>query len=497
MMLICLNPISGQNARVYGELFNTQSGLSQADVTTVLQDSLGFLWIGTKDGLNKYDGYSFEHFRYQPDTISLSDNYIHCIAEGRNGILWIGTNYGLNKLDRLRGYLWSYFYPVSRDTLLPGLPVVHSVLEDESGVVWVRTPKRLERLNPLTGEFTGYDLEFSSLPTPADDDPYTMVRDREGNIWMGTPYGLQVFNPKSGQMKSHLLPGRVGLKSSKVRAVLMDHNEQFWIGTGKGLYHFDKDSASFTDMAESLPSLKGLNVFSLTLNSEGLLVVGSDGDLHLIDPVSNEARHFNSYSTQDLTTRLTTIRSIFEDASEILWLATSEGLVKIDQKTRKFDVVSQMNPAIQNLSSYMISSIYKEENGNLWLGTNGSGLNYIETGSESAVVYSRNATRASRRIIHDHIYAIHKDRRGNLWLGTGNGVNVKAAGRTYFSRFCSREPLVPCDLFDGQQVYDITSDSKGQIWFAASNGVHRFNPADGKLRSFHNVFNGREMLRLQ
>ena len=187
LTLICLNPISGQNARVYGELFTTQSGLSQADVTTVLQDSLGFLWIGTKDGLNKYDGYSFEHFRYQPDTISLSDNYIHCIAEGRNGILWIGTNYGLNKLDRLRGYLWSYFYPVSRDTVLPGLPVVHSVLEDESGVVWVRTPKRLERLNPLTGEFTGYDLDFSNLPIPADDDPYTMLQDREGNIWMGTP----------------------------------------------------------------------------------------------------------------------------------------------------------------------------------------------------------------------------------------------------------------------------------------------------------------------
>ena len=100
-----------QATELYGNLFTAHTGLSQSRVHTILQDSLGFLWIGTQDGLNKYDGYSFDHFRYQPDAVSLSNNTIRCLAEGEGGILWVGTDYGLNKLDRMGGYMWSYMLP--------------------------------------------------------------------------------------------------------------------------------------------------------------------------------------------------------------------------------------------------------------------------------------------------------------------------------------------------------------------------------------------------
>jgi ligand-binding sensor domain-containing protein len=116
--LLTIFNAAAQTAELYGNLFTTQSGLSQSRVHTILQDSLGFLWVGTQDGLNKYDGYSFDHFRYQPDAVSLSNNTIRCLAEGRDGILWVGTDYGLNKLNRLGGYVWTYMIPGSRDSAI-------------------------------------------------------------------------------------------------------------------------------------------------------------------------------------------------------------------------------------------------------------------------------------------------------------------------------------------------------------------------------------------
>ena len=122
---------AAQTAELYGNLFTAHTGLSQSRVHTILQDSLGFLWIGTQDGLNKYDGYSFDHFRYQPDAVSLSNNTIRCLAVGGDGILWVGTDHGLNKLDRLGGYMWSYMIPGNRDSTTYEKPVIYAVLEDD------------------------------------------------------------------------------------------------------------------------------------------------------------------------------------------------------------------------------------------------------------------------------------------------------------------------------------------------------------------------------
>ena len=123
-------PVSARTADLYGQLFTARSGLSQSGVSVILQDSLGFLWIGTGEGLNKYDGYSFQQFRYQPDTISLSNNTIRCLAEGREGVIWGGTDFGLNKLDRLRGYLWANYLPWQGDSVRWGEQVIHALYID-------------------------------------------------------------------------------------------------------------------------------------------------------------------------------------------------------------------------------------------------------------------------------------------------------------------------------------------------------------------------------
>ncbi len=470
--------------------------MSHSEINAILQDSLGFLWIGTQDGLNKYDGYSFEHFRYQPDTLSLSDNTVRCITEGQNGILWIGTENGLNKLDRLRGYLWSFFIPLpEEDTIHTGSTAVYDILEDAEGKVWARTGTSLQVLDPGSGEFTAYDLFGDGTGLPEPRAAYSMVQDREGHIWMGSRDGLQVFDPEKGLLGRYTVSDGTGLKSNLVRAVLRDGDSRLWVGTDSGLYIFDIEQENFTDASEVVDELEGINVYSLAQTRTGLLVIGSDNGFLLLDPGTDHARRFKSYNRQGLVTGITTVYSIVYDASEILWIATDRGLVKIDMKPGKFDVVNNRNPVIEGLSSYMITSICQEDNGDLWLGTNGKGLNYVKAGTSQAIVFSSGD--GQNPLSNDFIHAIYKDRAGNLWIGTGNGVNLREAGSPRFYRFCEREPDVSCGTFNGKHIYDITEDSKARIWFAASNGVHVFNPEEGTIQSHQQIFNGKEMMELR
>jgi ligand-binding sensor domain-containing protein len=323
-----------------------------------------------------------------------------------------------------------------------------------------------------------------------------MVEDRDGQIWVGTKDGLQVFDKKSQSIIRYTVSNNIGLKSDNVRVLYIDRQDHIWIGTEDGLYLYNRRDSVFIDVGDSIPDLEGIAVISLAGSSNGTLLVGTDHALIMIQPDLSDARIYNSFNREELQTPFTSIYTIFEDASKILWLGTYGGLVKIDQKPRKFQVINQRNPLISGLSSYMISSIYQEENGDLWLGTTGRGLNHVSKENGWVTRYGRNAG-PGRRLIHDQINKVYKDRSGNLWVGTGDGVNLMKAGSSQFYRFCDREPLVSCGYFNGQQVNDILEDARGNIWFAASNGLHIYEPESGQIRSHSTIYNGAEILALR
>ena len=309
--------------------------------------------------------------------LSLSNNTIRCLAEGRDGVLWVGTDYGLNKLDRLGGYVWTYMIPGSSDSAIFEKPAIYAVLEDDQGHVWVRTERRLEMLDPETGQFTPFKLHYNEQNPAGTPSASTMVMDRDGQIWIGTNDGLQVFDQASQSLIRYSVSNDIGMKSDNVKALYMDQRNQIWIGTEDGLYLYNRQDSIFIDVGDSIPDLAGININSLAGSSNETLLAGTDNALIMIQPDLSDARIYTSFNRDELHTPFTSIYTIFEDASEILWLGTYGGLVKIDQKPRKFQVINQRNPLIGGLSSYMISSIYQEENGDLWLGTTGRGLNLV------------------------------------------------------------------------------------------------------------------------
>ena len=471
--------VEGISPAIPGDLLTENSGLSHNGISAILQDSLGFIWVATQDGLNKYDGYSFEQFRYQPDTVSLSSNNIICLAEGVDGVLWIGTDNGLNKLDRLRGYLWTYFPAGSADTIAGGGPAVRSILVEGQNAIWVLTDRRIGKLNLSTGEFSGYNLLDAGLEGSVRST--AMARDGLGKIWIATGTELQVLDPATGQIDhiEMLLAGDIAVQN--IHTLIAGKQGKIWIGTDKGLCMYDGE-----DFSGIHPGTEGHNVRSLDRTSRGNIIMGTDGAFLELDPAGGECRLFSNFYRQELQIGLSTINYVFEDASEILWLGTDRGLVKIDRKPLKFSLLSSQRPGVEGLSSYMISSILKQENGDLWLGTAGRGLNLIRYPGKKAVVYSRNS--ASRQISNDHIHAIHRDGEGNLWIGTGNGVDIMEVGSQVFRTIRD---------FRGQRVYDLHSGQGGGIWLASSAGIHHYDHRTGKARTINRIRNGLEIMDLQ
>jgi ligand-binding sensor domain-containing protein/serine phosphatase RsbU (regulator of sigma subunit) len=485
-----------RSADLQGQLYSSGSGLSQSVVTSILQDSLGFLWVGTNEGLNKYDGYTFEQFRYQPDTISLSSNAIRCLAEGRDGVIWVGTDFGLNKLDRRMGNLWTHYLPEPADSAGSRSQLIYSMYVDRRGQVWTRTEHAIAVLDPEEGEFIHYELFHDDKDSPDMDEAYNMQMGPRGNLWIGSKDGLQVLNPRTGDLIRYTVSGFYGLRSNRVRVVFFDGEGRIWCGTDRGLYLSSRDQVRFKEAGEILPELVGLDVLSILENGEGDLFVGTRESLVKIRGDLSGAQVYERFYRPDIHTRFTNINALYEDGSRILWLGTSAGLVKIDQKKRKFDLINTLNPDWVGLSSNVVSSIFEDENGDLWIGTNGMGLNLFKTGSGRAIQFNTHAA-ASRRLVNDQIHCITRDRKGNLWLGTGNGVSVMKPGMDRFYPFCSGEARDLCELFDRQSVYDVFEDSKGFIWFAASNGIHRYNPADRTILKMQRIHYGTELLELQ
>ncbi len=493
---ILISSVTAQGTVPYGQIYSAGSGLSQSEINCILQDSMGFLWIGTHEGLNKYDGYTFQQFRYQPDTISLSSSSIRCLAEGREGIIWVGTDYGVNKLDRFHGDSWTHYLPDPDDSIRSRNSVIHSLWIDDKGSVWMRTDRQLVVLDPESEKFIHYNLYFNES-NPADPgESYSMQMDSQGYMWMGTKDGLQVLKPESGLMR-YSTEGNLGLLSNNVRKVFIDKQDRIWCGTDKGLQLFLPEEMIFRRIEDILSGVKGLGVLSISQNKNGELMVGTDGALVKITQDLRQAEIYKGFRRPSVYSPFTNVSDIYEDRSEILWLGTRTGLVKIDQKKRKFQLINNSVPAWRGLSSNMVSAVFQDINGDLWIGTDDEGLNFFPAGSGRHINYQMNSPNRTSKLPDNQIHDILRDRSGNLWLGTGNGVNVMTTGSSRFISFCSGDARALCDVFDRQHVFDVFEDSKGYLWFAASNGVFRYNARDKTILKIPRIHYNAELLVLK
>jgi signal transduction histidine kinase/ligand-binding sensor domain-containing protein len=522
------------------ERISLEEGLSQSSVYCILQDSRGFLWFGTEDGLNKYDGYTFTVYRHVPDDpTSLSQNIIRAMAEDRDGMLWLGTDGGgLNRFDRNTGQFLRYRADAGPSSL--SSDYIRALHIDEEGNIWIATNGGgLNRFDRSTGRFEHYHHSPADPDSLSSDSVLALYEDREGTLWVGTDGGgLNRFDRATGKFVRYTAdPGDPhSLNSNAVSAIYEDREGVLWVGTnGGGLSRFDRTSERFVHYRHDPGdpySLSDNSVSSIYQDEDGILWIGTyGGGLDLFEPgnaVEAGLGRFVRYQN-DLNDAHSLshdfVWSIFEDQMGVLWIGTQGGGINKFNRLAKPFVHYQARADDENsLSNNVVWAIYEDREGVLWVGSNGGGLDRFDrlTGRVTHFRYSPNDPhslsndvvrvicedpagifwigmddgkvdrfdRATGQFIHyqlgtdDPVLAIHEDRRENLWVGTsGSGLYWlnRAADRFvyYRERFCSRNCL------SSEYVRDIHEDPEGVLWIATmGGGLDRFEPAQKRFNYY-------------
>jgi len=481
------------------EHLTSEDGLSNNRVLSVIRDSKGFMWFGTLDGLNRYDGYEFRVFRHDPeDEDSLSSDFIMALYQDRDDFLWVGTSGGgLNRYDPSTEQFNHYRHdPADPNTL--SSDNVTSLYQDREGILWIGTDGGgLNRYNPTTETFTRY----ANNP----DDPYSlshnvvwaMHEDEQGVLWVGSDGGgLNRFDRQTGRFSAHRHdPGNPdSLGGDSVLAIEEGLDGSLWLGTrSSGLDRFDLETERFVHYQydpDEPYSLSNDGVWDLYTDPSGILWIGTlGGGLNRLEvqPKDGQVARFVRYEpnpNEPNSLNHNQVKEIYADPSGLLWLATVGGGVNlVDLERKPFTNFHRKTGDTNSLSSNDILEVYEDREGVLWVGTGGGGLNRLDRQTMQYTHYVHHPN-DPQSLSDNHIRAIVEDRDGALWLATRAGLNRFDPQTEQFTVY-SASPDDPSGLLN-DSIWGIHMDAHGMMWIGTPVALNRFDPLTGQFRAFQN-----------
>lgn len=472
--LLSLAPASQAQHRMTGPRdatfrFERLDGLSHNTVTALLQDSAGFLWIGTSDGLNRYDGYDFTVHRHIPgDPTALSNNTIKALLEDRAGHLWVGTDEGLHRLDRRTGRFIRYHLQTGQPASRP--QAIFHLLEDHTGRLWVGSSDGLYRYERGSDRFSGYRHAADNPNSLADNSIWSLYEDQEGILWVGSSGGLHRYARHTDQFVRFPVP------PSWVHVTIHYRSEAgLWIsgGEGDGVVMLDLESNRFMAWTE-MPA--GEAWWSLE-DSNGVRWRGSADGLYRYDPATGVQQHLRVDPSPGAYLQ-NRIKTLYEDRVGTLWIGTLSGLYRLDAHVKPFEHLAHDPTVTSSLSGNTVMAILEDAAGGVWVGTLGAGLNRLDRRAGTFTRYRAEPDRP-HTLCNDLIWALYEDRRGGLWIGTDEGLCAFSPRTGQFTRY--RLPG-PSDMTRQPPVHTILEDRKGALWIGTTAGLYRLDPQTGSAR---------------
>lgn len=509
-----------------------EQGLSMGVVNCILQDSRGFMWFGTQDGLNKYDGYNITVFKHNPvDSNSLSNSFINVLYEDRQGSLWIGTDGGgLDEYSLITGKYRHYSNSRDRKTSISNNKV-RAILEDKDGTLWVGTDEGLNAFNRKTGVFTRYVNNPDDPSSLSDNSVSCLHRTDDGRIWIGTAGGLNVFDRHRNEFsRFEQVDRNTGLpaveNSEQVRSIYEDKDGIFWIGTfGGGVQVFDPASGTFIRNfigRENESSGLSHNVItSVTEDGEGVLWIGTyGGGIDQYYKKVGRFRHFMNDEKNPGSINSNQVKCVYHDKTGSVWVGTEGGGVNVYfRASSKFQYYKKQEGTDNSIRSNVVLSLLLDRDGLLWIGTAQGGLTTLRRETEKYTQYPKLSTASNNSVL-----SLCEDHDGDIWVGTwGAGLNSynKRTGKitsypmfriqsngTIISIMESRKGLMWIGTYKGglfsfdknkneyvhystesglstNDIYTVFEDSKGMIWIGTEGGgVNVLNAATGVVKVY-------------
>jgi signal transduction histidine kinase/ligand-binding sensor domain-containing protein/DNA-binding response OmpR family regulator len=513
--------------------FNKESGLSCSDVTCITQSPDGFLWIGTSDGLNRFDGKTFLVYRNDPhDPHSISDNNITALFVDGKGNLWIGTKTnGLSRyvpeMDHFKNYESFAYQPTSITS-----NYIRAIAEDSDHHLWVATTMGLNKYESEKDSFKRYFHELGIIikaSTPdslskknipknvvkvvADligrsfdneqsfhealsrflseqeidshrasilkyailkiqsDDISVLKTDRSGNLWMAfEKKGLAFFNPRSNVLKVYTDANENSFWNKEVKSLCYD-TDFLWIGTRDGaMGRLDIATNKLSIVAITDPSY---NIESIVKDSKGNIWFGDDYGIGRIKPNNQGSFRYKGIENDTYNPPSTTVKAIFEDQEHTVWIGSSQGGISLIFSDFLFSHYKHYENAGKKISSNSVSAVLEDSKGNVWVGYYTAGIDKLN--SDSSVTTLTYSEGNANGIGYGTVFSIFEDSEGIVWIGTYEG------GLQYFD-----EPTKTFVTFKhddristsigGNDLRAIAEDQEGNLWLAIhGHGINKFN----------------------
>ena len=378
--------VTGQSLRF--KHFKEADGLPPSTVLCLLQDQLGFLWIGTTDGLYRYDGIQFKEFRHdRRNASSLSNNYIKALHEGKNGNLWIATKRGLNCYSPKLETFQTYFYS-SDSTRFEEENYIHSVIEDQRGFIWYSSYNGLFRIDLAKDSIMQFLPDLENQNSIGHRLIWSVFEDQEGRIWLGHRKGLCLYQNDGSFQFQCFTPDANNpnaIQNEQIWEFTQQPNGTIWFGSDHGLYKVIEQEGNisfrhFPYRPKETNSLSDPFINSIYSNDDNRIWVGTwQGGLNEIltphhDTTALRFIHHPSDADKEHSISSNRIHDILQDRTGNLWVATTSGLDQFAPSNQKFTAITtKLN---QGLSHNIIRSVLKDQFGNLWVGTF-DGLNFL------------------------------------------------------------------------------------------------------------------------
>lgn len=492
LLLFFYTNASAQKYNINFEHLTSDDGLSENVVDAVFQDARGFLWIGTDEGLDEYDGYEFTVYKNNPlDPNSISDNFIHYIYEDKTGMLWITTSKGgLNKLDRRKNIFIRYFYDSKNQESISSNNV-NMVCEDDYKNFWVCTEKGLDLMNRTTGKFKRYYGNGDSLYNRLAESYVNVLFTKKDILWVGTRTGFYRINVLTGTIKNYENDpkNKYSISSNFITSICEDNQSCLWIGTfGGGLCRFDSKTEKFITFRHKKGNPNSLSsdfIHSILIDKNNYLWVGTsnDGGLNVFDKATKK---FYIYKNQPANVRSLSeneVQCLYEDKAGTIWIGTFGGLNKFDTKGKKFQTYSTDSGNAIRLSEKEIHAIFEDSKNMLWIGTWGGGLDRIDPKSQKLKVYKNNSTNP-RSISSNDITCILEDTKKRLWVGTADGLNRFDNHTNDFTVF--KHNPISYSFYDNA-VLTLFEDREGTLWIGTwMQGLFKYNEKSNSFTVYKN-----------
>ncbi|PZX52110.1 signal transduction histidine kinase [Algoriphagus ratkowskyi] len=481
--------------------FSSKNGLPQNSVLAIFQDEKGYLWMGTDNGLAKFDGFQFQTFLHNPsDSNSISSNVIRAIIADRHGHLWVGTEGGgVSIFDPQTDKFYSYSGAKGAGTKITSTKI-SSIILDQSGNIWIGT------LGEGLYKVSSPKLDFKTLPnyidnltiehfdkgnsSLKDDKIWTVYQGKSGQLYVGTlDGGGYYFNSENNKFLPIQL-GSTAQNITSVKSFYEDTSGKLWLGTEKnGLWvsPTKENNFRYIDLATSTTphGQFNLNITSIRAVGNNQIWVGTLGSgLYVLSTDGKVLSHFEDNPSDPYSLTGNSVYTTFQDRNNNIWLGmySGEGLNKVNPTQQQFEHY-RYDP-IQNvgLASKMVKTILKDIKGNLWVGLFNGGVNILPAGSEKFEYFY---TAPFGKLSYIHVQTIIQTRDEKIWVGTdGGGINVVTI-ETEEVNYIKTEPG-NSESLSKNEVWALAEDSKGMIWVGMANGggLNRLDRSSGKVKRY-------------